>query len=103
MELIQLRCPNCNADLKIENGLNTFYCQHCGTKIVLAEHPEIIRAKAEAHIADTNAELEKARLQHELELKHIEETKSKEEWRRWCIQGIIALLLFLMLVWSAYS
>ena len=48
MEMHVLKCPHCNADLKIEDGINTFYCQYCGTKIILhGQSDEEIKAKAE--------------------------------------------------------
>ena len=34
-EMKILKCPNCNAALEIENGLDTFYCKYCGYKILL--------------------------------------------------------------------
>lgn len=30
-----LKCPNCDANLEITDGLDTFYCKHCGCKIIL--------------------------------------------------------------------
>lgn len=30
-----LKCPNCDGDLEIENGLDTFFCKYCGRKIIL--------------------------------------------------------------------
>lgn len=35
MNLKSLHCPNCNAQLTIEDGLDTFYCKYCGYKILL--------------------------------------------------------------------
>ena len=35
MELKSLNCPNCGANLDVENGLDTFYCKYCGYKIVI--------------------------------------------------------------------
>lgn len=37
MKLQSLNCPNCNATLEIENGVDTFFCMHCGHKIVLTD------------------------------------------------------------------
>lgn len=30
-----LRCPNCDGELLIEDGLDTFYCKYCGYKVML--------------------------------------------------------------------
>lgn len=36
-KLITVRCPHCGANLNVDDGLDTFYCQFCGTKIFLDE------------------------------------------------------------------
>lgn len=40
-EMKILKCPNCNAALEIENGLDTFYCKYCGNA-----KPREIKAKS---------------------------------------------------------
>ena len=35
MQMHVLKCPNCGANLDVEDGLDTFYCKYCGYKIVL--------------------------------------------------------------------
>ena len=35
MDLKSLHCPNCGADLEVEDGLDTFFCKYCGHKILL--------------------------------------------------------------------
>lgn len=35
MNLKTLRCPNCDADLDVEDGLDTFFCKYCGHKILI--------------------------------------------------------------------
>lgn len=36
MEVVTVRCPNCNANLDIENRIDSFYCKYCGTRIILS-------------------------------------------------------------------
>ena len=36
-KLITVICPHCGANLNVDDGLDTFYCQFCGTKIFLDE------------------------------------------------------------------
>ena len=80
MKFYKLQCPNCGANLEVEDELDSFFCKYCGTKIFIADqHPEIVKAKAAVHIADTNVELEKIRLQHELDLKKFEEEKEHRD------------------------
>jgi DNA-directed RNA polymerase subunit RPC12/RpoP len=35
MKLIELKCSNCGAVLEIEDGVDTFYCKYCGSRIVV--------------------------------------------------------------------
>lgn len=67
-------CPSCGADLDIENGIDTFYCKYCGTKVILEnqsdatvkaketikklEHKEAMTGKILEHMKD---EREKSR------------------------------------------
>lgn len=46
MEFVQLKCPNCTADLEIENEIDSFYCKYCGTKIMInGQSDSVINAK----------------------------------------------------------
>lgn len=54
MKMIKLQCPNCGADLAVENGLDLFYCQYCGAKLLLRDQSDAaynarIRAKQMEH------------------------------------------------------
>lgn len=35
MKLHALKCPNCDASIEIEDGIDTFFCKYCGYKIYL--------------------------------------------------------------------
>ena len=35
MKIVYLKCPSCNANIDIEDGIDTFYCKYCGTRIIL--------------------------------------------------------------------
>lgn len=35
MKFVSLQCPNCYANLEVEDGIDTFRCKHCGYKILL--------------------------------------------------------------------
>ena len=46
MQMVKLICPHCGATLSIENGIDSFYCQYCGGKILLTgQDKNIIDAK----------------------------------------------------------
>ena len=65
MEVHQLKCPNCNANLEVENGLDTFYCNYCGTKLIVDHQSDsMIRAKVDIKKAEIEAERERQKQQH---------------------------------------
>ncbi len=61
MDLIQLTCPSCNANLTVESGRDILFCQYCGTKIALVKEEDAEskeRTKKEIKIAKVNARKE---------------------------------------------
>ena len=49
MNYISLKCPGCDADLEIENGIDTFYCRYCGKKVVVdGQSKDTLNAKVQA-------------------------------------------------------
>ena len=39
--MISLKCPECGANLTIENGRSQCFCQYCGTQILLDDEKKI--------------------------------------------------------------
>lgn len=37
MEIVPLKCPNCNALIYIEKNLDRCYCSHCGSQILISD------------------------------------------------------------------
>ena len=66
MELHQLRCSNCGAFLDNEDGLETFYCKYCGTKVIATGQTDAaIRAKADIKLAEMAIKRERQQQEHE--------------------------------------
>lgn len=65
MEFYQMKCPSCGATLDIEDGIDTFYCKYCGSKVVVeGQSPDVIKAKTKIKLADKEIEKEKVRLDY---------------------------------------
>ncbi len=48
MKIKEMRCPNCNAEIEIEDGFESFFCRYCGHKIIIEDMNEAtIKAKVE--------------------------------------------------------
>ena len=93
MKMITLRCPNCGASLEIDNGIDTFFCMHCGHKIIMAHmDKEAIKARVKIKNMEHQERLVDKQHQHE---RYKIETEKKEERRSWAslFLGWIALIL----------
>lgn len=62
MKYHQLKCPNCGADLEIEDGINTFFCKFCGTKLLIDQSDSVIQAKVDIRKAEIEADVQKAKI-----------------------------------------
>lgn len=77
MKFIQLKCPNCNANLEAEDTLDTIYCKYCGTRIVIADQTkELIEAKTKLKMADKELEMEQVRHRQEMEEKRYQDKQN---------------------------
>lgn len=73
MKLITLKCPNCGADIEIENGIDTFYCKYCGYKIILdGQSDAAINAKVRIKEVESNERVTRERF-------YIEREEKKEQ------------------------
>lgn len=73
MKLVNLKCPECGAQLKVDPNRQFVYCEYCGTKILLDKEEKTTRIIDEAAIRKAEAE-EKIRIQ---EIKvHSDENKT---------------------------
>ena len=89
MEFIQLKCPNCQANLDAEDTLDVIFCKYCGTRIVLANADKsIIDAQVKLKLADKQAALEKQRFQQEMEKS---KSDMRDVWKYLLITSILGL------------
>ena len=53
IHMLQLRCPNCDAFMEVEDNLELCYCKYCGTRILLNEQSEaVVKAKTRLRMTD---------------------------------------------------
>lgn len=62
MKLINLKCPECNAPLKVDPNREFIYCEYCGAKILLDKEEKVSRTIDEAEIRKAEAQ-EKIRIE----------------------------------------
>ena len=83
IHMLQLRCPNCDAFMEVEDNLELCYCKYCGTRILLDGQSEAVvkaktRLKMADRISDTAVKLQSKRY----EQKRIKMEYEAEEDRR---------------------
>lgn len=66
INFISVKCPDCSADLSIEEGRNMAFCTYCGAKVLINNENEHIYR----HIDE--AEIKKAETDHIVQMKKLE-------------------------------
>lgn len=98
MEFVQMKCPNCNADLEVEDSIDSFYCKYCGTKILVkGQSKHLVNAKAKIKMMDKLSDMQKEyhRACEEKARRKAEEAKKVAIW----LVGIFLFLFaFIMLM-----
>lgn len=92
MKMKSLRCPNCDANIDVEDGLDMFFCKYCGYHIVLEGQTDAAYyAKVQVKEMEHKERIQEKK--HSQERYKIE-SKQKEERRSiaWCF-GVLFLIL----------
>lgn len=94
MKLINLKCPECNAPLKVDPNREFIYCEYCGAKILLDKEEKVSRTIDEAEVRKAEAE-EKIRIE---EIKAKSNEKKIDMIEMFAPIVIILLLPFLLII-----
>ena len=112
MKLIAVKCPQCGADLQIEEDQKICFCEYCGCRILIddvderSEHAENNNS-ADRHIDEKRGR--EAELQNERERRREEERRAKElvkeqkRSRRRKRRRIILLVILALIVYAVIS
>lgn len=84
MKVIEIKCPNCSAQLKTSSDRRMLFCEYCGTRIILddgvvrSEHTENININnTQKHVNE--AKLQRLEYEREIRNQKLEEEKKKKE------------------------
>ena len=92
MKTIAVKCPNCGADLSLEEGRTNYFCQYCGAPIHLDDESTKIRITQ--HYVDEaevrRVELEKQKYE-DIRKNEIDLKQKKEEWNQMLKYYLVAL------------
>lgn len=96
IKFISVKCPDCGANLDVEEGRKQLFCSYCGAKVIINNDNEYIYR----HIDE--AKIRQAEIDETIRLKELEiEEKEKEKSRNgrylaWKISGALAVIGFLL-------
>lgn len=79
--LIELKCRNCNSNLKIDSSRKLFFCEACGTQYILSNEEREENQNDYLTFDDSYDESEKA-AEEELEHQRAAEVEQRAFWIR---------------------
>lgn len=92
INLISVKCPQCGADLSVENGREFSFCSYCGTKVMMSnENEHIYRNIDEARIKE--AETERMVLMRQLDMEEKSSVSKKLLVAIWILGTAILIIL----------
>ena len=90
VQFISVKCPDCNADLSVEEGRSFAYCSYCGSKVMIHnENEHIYRKIDEAGIKQAETD----RLVRMKELEMEEKMRSKGQIPTYVAYGIALIFV----------
>ncbi len=97
IQMIPLKCPNCDAKMDVEEGKNFYFCNYCGYKILIHDDTKktvtkIIRDEARIKESDNKARVELEQAKAVFKKLENEEKENKNEMIIFIVLGIILLL-----------
>lgn len=90
MQIMRMKCPACGSDLQVEDGLETFFCQYCGQRIILSGQSE--------HLVKAKVDMEKMKHEERMyQLKTDNENKKRKENDNFMKYYLLFTLLFIII------
>ena len=94
MDFLRLKCPQCDADLEIENGIDLFYCKYCGCRLMLdGQNKYVVAAK----VRQKELEHERYKMNFDAQEKEKDYKREKESNKNFVI-GFAAFFAIIVLI-----
>ena len=105
MKIVPITCPNCHANLKVEEGRKYCFCEYCGTKVLLDDEAVTFVYRDEAKLKELELLERERKKQEEDEKRRIREQEEQqakyEKWKKKALKIMIgegaAIILPLLL------
>lgn len=96
MEFVQMKCPNCGADLEVEDSIDSFYCKYCGTKILVeGQSKHVVNAKAKIRMMDKLGDMQKEYHRDRAE----REQRQREDSNKALLVAVVILVVLMLLLY----
>ncbi len=93
MKLNKLTCPACGAIVTPEDGIETFYCMHCGSKLILeGQSDSVVKEKVRLRIVEEKLAHERYKMKKKREDEEYEALGTIAL----IVLGIVAILIILL-------
>ena len=94
MKMITLKCPECGADIDIEEGHKQCFCKYCGTKILIDDG----RSTTHIYHKVDEARIKKVEVDKLIRLKELEIEKEERQYHRSVVKYKVIALIILGIV-----
>ncbi len=106
MKLKVLKCPECRANLEIEEGRNSCFCQYCGCKIILDDEKQETTINKNINITKNTSHTERYYDEARIVEANRNDEKDKRDTKVGLIAGLgipLAIILAIVLFFSLNS
>jgi len=104
MKLFHLNCPNCQAELSVKDGIDTFFCTYCGAQLILeGQSDSALNAKVRIKEMEHEERSQEKKYENEgarWNRKHIEK---KFEFKKSIIYILLGVAVFVFIMYSPFS
>lgn len=102
LKIVSLNCPNCSGELEVEDGLDTFFCKYCGSKIMLeGQSDAAYRAKTKVKGMEHDERMADKKYAHE-RYKIEQETKSEKSKVKRTILIVVAIVIAYVVLFAGF-
>jgi len=102
MKLRVLKCPECRANLEIEEDRTMCYCQYCGCKIILDDEKQETTINKNINVTKSITHTKRHINDADVIRAKSEATKDSRDFRQWLVSLLILFLIPIVLLTGLY-
>ena len=103
MKIIAYKCPQCGANLEIEQGRKELYCSFCGTKLFIDDETRTMRIENNININKTIRYTNDAEITKENNKLKWKEIKQRSDTIETIVSDIVAAVIIGLILFYLFS